>query len=102
MVKVSQQASYDLGSAKSINEIDEEAQGLQEMDLMKKSRRAKFVATCYCSRRPAYYLINCFSFNFLITVLSLTIFSIETRLAPNRISATFTLILTRYFKKLKN
>ena len=44
-----------------------------------------------------YYIINCYSFNFLITALSLAIFAIETKLAQNRISGTFTLILTRYF-----
>ncbi|CAF0942644.1 unnamed protein product [Brachionus calyciflorus] len=103
MVKVSQQASYDIGSARSINNIDVEAHDFHEMDKVRRSKRAKFVATCYCSRRPAYYLINCFSFNFLITVLSLTIFSIETRLAPNRISGTFTLILTSVsFKWVSN
>lgn len=95
MVNVSQQASYDIGSIKSINELDPEANEFDGLHRIMKSKRAKFVATCFCSRRPAYYLINCFSFNFLITCLSLTIFSLETRLAPNRISGTFTLILTR-------
>lgn len=95
MVNVSQQASYDKGSTKSINELDVEANDNESLHRIMKSKRAKFVATCFCSRRPVYYLINCFSFNFLITCLSLTIFSLETRLAPNRISGTFTLILTR-------
>ena len=60
----------------------------------------KFVATCFCSRRPGYYLTNVYSFNFLITVLSLTLFVIDTKLAQNRISGTFTLILTSFSFKV--
>ena len=41
-----------------------------------------------------------YSFNFLITVLSLTLFVIDTKLAQNRISGTFTLILTSFSFKV--
>jgi hypothetical protein len=56
--------------------------------------RSKFVATCYCSRKCGFYLINFFSFNFLIIVLSLTLFAIDLKNADRRITSNFTLILT--------
>ena len=63
-------------------------------------KKLKFVAVCKCSRKPLYYLINCYSFNFLITILSLTLFVIDSKLAQNRISGTFTLILTSFSFKV--
>jgi hypothetical protein len=47
-----------------------------------------------------YYLTNVYSFNFLITILSLTIFAFETKDSSRRISSTFTLILTSVSFKL--
>ena len=117
MVKVSETASYDVGSMKAASYHDI-ASDFHKVSFSKNTSKSKFVATSYVSRRPGkpnldnqknndnrililfyiyieYYLINIYSFNFLITALSLTIFAIETRLAQNRISGTFTLILTR-------
>ena len=68
--------------------------------MIKSNKKSKFVATCFCSRRPGYYLTNVYSFNLLITVLSLTLFVIDTKLAQNRISGTFTLILTSFSFKV--
>ena len=64
------------------------------------NQKSNYVVTCFCSRRPGYYIKNVYSFNFLITVLSLTLFVIDTRLAQNRISGTFTLILTSFSFKV--
>ncbi len=64
------------------------------------SQKSNYVVTCFCSRRPGYYIKNVYSFNFLITVLSLTLLVIDTRLAQNRISGTFTLILTSFSFKV--
>jgi hypothetical protein len=72
----------------------------KQIKMSKSNKRSKFVATCFCSRRPGYYLTNVYSFNFLITVLSLTLFVIDTKLAQNRISGTFTLILTSFSFKV--
>lgn len=54
----------------------------------------KFVVSCYCSRRPGYYLFNAYYLIFLITVSSLTIFAIKPELPQNRLQTTFTLLLT--------
>ena len=63
-------------------------------------RKSKFVASCFCSRRPGYYLINFYSFNFLVTVLALTLFVIDVNNADRRITGTFTLILTLFSFKI--
>ena len=44
--------------------------------------------------------MNVYSFNFLITLLSLTLFAIETKISQNRLSGTFTLILTSFSFKV--
>jgi len=76
------------------------SEDFKQIKMSKSNKRSKFVATCFCSRRPGYYLTNVYSFNFLITVLSLTLFVIDTKLAQNRISGTFTLILTSFSFKV--
>jgi len=47
-----------------------------------------------------FYITNCYSFNFLITVLSLTQFVIEAKFAESRIRGIFTLILTSFSFKV--
>lgn len=59
-------------------------------------KKSKFVASCFCSRRPAYYLANFYSYNFLITILSLTLFVIDIKFVQSRLSSSFTLILTSF------
>jgi len=69
---------------------------------LKMIRRPKFVASCLVSRNYNYYLTNVYSFNFLITILSLTLFVIDFEKAERRISGTFTLILTSFSFKIVN
>lgn len=80
---MSEIASYDL-------DLD----GLDRNKSSRSYRRSKFVASCFCTRRFGFYLINAYLFNFLITAISLTNFAIEIRRPQNRLSGTFTLILT--------
>lgn len=54
----------------------------------------QIVATCYCHRRPGYYIFNGFFLIFLITTTALNVFSIDCRLLPNRLSSTYTSLLT--------
>lgn len=108
MVKVSETSSYETESSISIQCKFEEQKIIRDLEKSNNkipkdavtNKRSKFVATCYCSRRPGYYIKNVYSFNFLITVLSLTLFVIDTKLAQNRISGTFTLILTSFSFKV--
>lgn len=57
MVHVSEQASYDIDieSIKS-SQTSVKTNDFHEIKINNtKSRRSKFVATCYCSRRPGLY-----------------------------------------------
>ena len=65
-----------------------------------KTFKPKFVVTVKCSRRSPFYLVNNFLFNFLITILSMTLFSIDPKTAQTRIGGTFTLILTSFSFKV--
>ena len=94
MVKVSETASYDMDSAESESNASNRVTEFRQISMIQSNKRSKFVATIFCSRRPGYYLLNVYSFNFLITVLSLTIFAIEAKLAQNRISGT-----VEYYKR---
>lgn len=96
LVKVSEIASYDLGSCKSLS-TRKNSKFLLENNkrLIRNSTfQSKFVASCFCTRRFGFYLVNAYLFNFLITAISLTNFAIEIRRPQNRLSGTFTLILT--------
>ena len=62
--------------------------------------QTKCIVSCYCSRRPGYYLFNFFAFVFLLTVLSLTLFCINVNNPAPRIAGTFTLILTLFNFKI--
>lgn len=57
-------------------------------------KHPKLVASCFCSRKPGYYFFNAYFLIFLITVSSLTIFSIDPKLPQNRLQTTYTLLLT--------
>ena len=82
-------ASYDLGSTESLDEIDPS----DRLDILSLNS-PKIVAITYCSRRPGYYIFNAFFLIFLITVSSLTIFSIDPKLPQARLQTTYTLLLT--------
>lgn len=86
LIKIAERASYD---------IDD-----QKVELNQRQTKPKFVAVCKCSRKSAFYLINAYLFNLLITVLSMTLFAIDSKFAQNRISGTFTLILTSFSFKV--
>lgn len=45
-------------------------------------------------KRPGYYIFNAYFLIFLITISSLTIFSVDCRLPGNRLQTTYTLLLT--------
>lgn len=86
LVKIGEKASYDMDRKNTHDQ--------------NKFIKPKFVAVCKCSRRSAFYLINAYLFNLLITVLSMTLFAIDSKFSQNRISGTFTLILTSFSFKV--
>lgn len=94
MVRTSQTASYDM-SNNSLN-----VRNKSDSYTKRFPKRSKFVASCFCSRNPGYYITNVFSFNFLIAFLSLTLFVIDVESAAKRITGTFKLILTLFTFKI--
>lgn len=56
------------------------------------SRSNTLIATCYCVRRPGFYLFNAFFLIFLITLSSLTVFSIPKD--SNRLQTIYTILLS--------
>ena len=84
-------ASYDMGSTSTLNENTSEI--ADKLDAFS-FKSPKIVATTYCSRRPGFYFFNAFFLIFLITISSLTIFSVDCKLPQNRLQTTYTLLLT--------
>lgn len=66
----------------------------KKQSILDQTGKPKFIATLFCSRKCGFYLLNAFLMNFLITLISLTNFSIDLERSQNRLSGTFTLILT--------
>ena len=95
MVRVSQKASFDPAP-----EVKSKDQPNSELSVSKPTRRSKIVATCYVSRNPGYYIMNVYSFNCLITILTLTLFIFDVESADKRITGNFTLILTLFTFKI--
>ena len=91
MVKMSEYASYDIGTSNKLNRYSMEISKFASEDAIE---TPKIVASIYCSRRAGYYMFNAFFLIFLITVSSLTIFSIDCKLPQSRLQTTFTLLLT--------
>ena len=86
---MSEVASYDAENCHNMNfPLD------KKKKIVNETYQSKFVASCFVSRRFGFYLINAYLFNFLITAISLTNFSIKIERVQNRLSGTFTLILT--------
>lgn len=102
LVKTSNYASYD-ASATSFSTLYVNPEDVKlNKSFLASKRKSKYSATAFCSRRPTYYIANAYSFNFLITVLALTIFSYDLKATHSRISSSFTLILTSFsFKVFK-
>lgn len=55
---------------------------------------SKLMVTCFCARRPGYYISNTFFLIFLITISTFSIFSIDPKLPQNRLQTTCTFLLT--------
>jgi hypothetical protein len=86
MVKINNIASYDLPFRnKRKNAI--------QFDLVE-NKPSKICATCYCARKPGYYISNAIFLIFLITLCSLTLFAIDPKIPQARFQSTITLILT--------
>ena len=58
------------------------------------NKHPKYEATAYCARISSFYTLNTFLITFLITILSLTSFSIDCKLPHYRLLTTFILFLT--------
>jgi hypothetical protein len=90
-VKVSLSASYDQHPYASTHENDKSYLSYQALNLKEFNDNVnnnesesfkyhpKFVVTCYVARRPGYYFYNAYFLIFLITILGLTTFSIESK-----------------------
>lgn len=57
-------------------------------------RPPKLAASCYAARRPGFFIINGFFINFLITIMSLTVYSIENTTPQYRLQSSFTILLS--------
>jgi hypothetical protein len=71
-------------------------------DLVKKNETTheKIVATCYCHRRPIFYIMNIFFSYFLITSTSFNIFTFPCKSHSIRISSVFGLLATTVLMKV--
>ena len=58
------------------------------------NKHPKYVALAYCARISTFYTLNAFLVTFLITILTLTSFSIECKSPQYRLISTFVLFLT--------
>ena len=90
IVDIKNVASYDTDYRDSLDHETEPSEKQEFLSL----NSPKIVAITYCSRRPGYYIFNAFFLIFLITVSSLTIFSIDPKLPQARLQTTYTLLLT--------
>ena len=106
MVRITSTASYNesfntIDNAEKANDIVSVIMNETEAEAKEKIvSHSKFVVSCFCSRRPGYYLFNFFAFVFLLTVLSLTLFCVNVNNPAPRIAGTFTLILTLFNFKI--
>jgi hypothetical protein len=98
IVKISDSASYDNESGKctgmALPPWFVHPELYSNSSWMPFIKRPKLVATCYCSRKPGYYLINAFFLIFLITVTALNTYAVDCRLTQNRVQIAFTALLT--------
>jgi hypothetical protein len=81
-VKIRHQASYD--------EISINSKPIAH----NLSDKPHLCATLFVSRQPQYYFWNAYFLTFLITIMSFSIFAIDCKFIHNRLSSSFTLILT--------
>jgi len=64
-----------------------------DIEVKKKKKSPKLVATAYTSRHSGFYVFNAFFLIFLITASSLSVFSINSNLSQNRLQVTYTILL---------
>lgn len=93
-MKVSETASYDTNSTSSLNDQVSVIDYFDYSPQRNHFKHPKLVASCFCSRKPGYYVFNAYFLIFLITISSLTIFAIDPKLPQNRLQTTYTLLLT--------
>ncbi len=97
-MKLSDMASYDQSIA-SLSTLYSRSEGKLNTELSKFKRKSKICATAFCSRFYWFYIMNAYSFSFIITILALTLFSVDSK-SPRNIQSSFTLILTSFFFKV--
>lgn len=88
---MSEMPSYDIHTN---HPMFEHSTRLIDYKIHRPLRRSKIVATCFVSRKPGYYLFNAYFLIFIITLASLTIFSVDCKLPQNRLQITCTVLLT--------
>jgi hypothetical protein len=88
LVEATDFVSYDGDCASTVlkHPVNNECQALLNIP--------KLCFKCYACRRPFYYYANAYFLIFLITVTSISIFSIDCKLPQNRLQTTATFLLT--------
>jgi hypothetical protein len=92
LVEHSHVASYDFGSRKLLTAF----QSIKEESKLEKLmvNRPRLNVKVFVVRRPMYYVLNAFFLILLITLSSLSFFSINCKLPQNRLQSTGTTLLT--------
>ncbi len=84
------------GSIQSKNRwsMKKKSEKISPITFVRAKSTPKLIATFYCSRKSGFYLFSAFFLIFLITALSLTVFSIPKSLPANRLPTTYTILLS--------
>jgi hypothetical protein len=90
LVKVSQTPSYQRQSYDPTAFVIK----LHAHDTEYPPNYSTFCVSCYCVRKPSYYYLNAYFLILLITITSLTIFSVSYKLPQSRLQTMFTLLLS--------
>jgi hypothetical protein len=95
LVEVKDKPSYDLLPSSSKNRFSKifDDDVAKEM-LALRPKIPKIVATCFCSRRPDFFIWNAYLPIFLLTSLVFGIFSVTYTAPYYRVSMSFTVLLT--------
>ena len=93
LIDISDKPSYDVKNQANLVSITKYLAFDLEPRTIEK-RAPKFVATCYCSRKPGYFIWNAYFLIFLITASPLTIFSMDCKQPQFRLNTSFTILLT--------
>ena len=79
LVKVSQTPSYERES------YDPSAFVIKLHATEEKPNYSTFCVSCYCVRKPSYYYLNAYFLILLINIISLTVFSTDTKNHADRL-----------------